>query len=265
MTAPAIATLPLEDLRAAVAVLRDLLEATSGLTEAAAVRAMMRREAEIAQTIIDNTEAEEDESALADLADTVAKNLAQAGTSSPGASRVAPSAPASESGHLTWTDARKALLRERYPEGDHEEDLLVALNELPGIAVSSGLAVNRQATKMGLKRLKRAPYRYSAEGLANMRAAADRARVARAAAAGAAPAPDHLPNTTQMVPPPAAPIVPAPADDGNPHLDVGDEQEAREMLAKGKGARDLEHWFGGSLGWWQAWCERERAQMGRAA
>lgn len=261
MTRPVITTLTAEELRVAVAVLRDMLVAANDVTDAAGVRALLAREADIAEAILENAE-EEEEDAQTDLADAVADHLAQAGDhrNPPASTRVAPSAPAPESGHLTWTAERKALLRERYPEGDHEEDLLAALNALPGIAVSSGLAVHRQATKMGLKRLKRAPYRYSAEGLANMRAAADRARAARAEAA----APDHIADASKMVPPPA-PVVRAPAEDGNPHLAVGDEQEARDMLAKGKGARDLEDWFGGSLTWWQAWCERERAAMGRAA
>jgi hypothetical protein len=251
---PAITTLDAAGLRAAALVLRDVLAATSSLTDAAAVRAMMEREAAIAEAIVANADAEDDEDAQAGLADAVAEHLAQAGPSSARATRVAPSAPALDSGHFsTWTAERKALLAARYPEGEHEEDLRAALNALPGMEITSRLAVHRQAVKMGLRRLRRAPKRISPEGMANMRAAAMRAREARREKVAPPPAPHEVKAS------------PAPDDGSPPDWDDEAQEEARTMLAAGRGARDLSKWFHGSLAWWQAWCERERARQRSAA
>jgi hypothetical protein len=249
---PVITTFDAAGLRAAVLVLRDVLAATSSLTDAAAVRTMMEREAAIAEAILANADAEADaEDAQADLADAVAEHLARAGSSSARAPRVAPSAPAPESGHFsTWTAERKALLAARYPEGEHEEDLRAALNALPGMEITSRLAVHRQAVKMGLRRLRRAPKRISPEGMANMRAAAMRAREARREKVASPPAPHGVKAS------------PAPEDGSPPDWDEEAQAEARRMLATGRGARDLAQWWGGALTWWQAWCERERAENG---
>lgn len=50
----------------------------------------------------------------------------------------------------------------------------------------------------------------------------------------------------------------AKADMTDPALTAAEVHEARDKLAKGEGALELQDWFGGGLGWWQAWCERER-------
>lgn len=257
MTRPAIMDMTAEELRGAARVLRDLHAVTLGC-EAYGIRMMMEREATIAEAILANSE-ESDEAAQDGLADAVADHLAQEASSPAPSTRVAPSAPAPESGQVIWTEERKALLAARYPGGEHEDDLLAAVNALPGIKVASALAVNRQAIKMGLRRTKRARKRFTPEGLAAMRAAAERARAARmekaAARRGETPAPQ-----------PAAPIATALPNDGSPpDWDGKAEDEARTMMAAGKGARDLSHWFGGSLTWWQAWCERERAGERSAA
>lgn len=49
------------------------------------------------------------------------------------------------------------------------------------------------------------------------------------------------------------------SDMTDPGLNAAETHEARDMLAKGKGALELQEWFGGGLAWWQAWCSRERA------
>jgi hypothetical protein len=98
---------------------------------------------------------------------------------------------------------------------------------------------------------------------------------------GKAPA-QAAPEQPPPAPPPAPTPAPAPAitkvkatrdanraareaaDATDPGLNAAEAHEARDMLAKGKGALELQEWFGGGLAWWQAWTARHR-QAGRAA
>lgn len=351
MTRPAITDMTVDELRGAARVLRDLAAATVGF-DAFSIRQLMEREAQIAEWIIDNTEAdEEEEKALDGLADAVADHLAQAGDhrNPPASTRVAPSAPAPESGRpfrgrwseeqralqrqrmrqrmageAIWTEARLALMHAEFPTANLH-DLLARVNALPGLQVASVDAMRQRAKADGvardpawLREQRREAMQRAIEAKHQRAQDADARRYTQieqdalrerfrdhttalrltqaqaAEAAGIAPGsitpwlsgksasgiaqkveawldsqdapvpPDHFADARKMVPT-SPPLVQAPGEDGDPRLDAGDEQEARDMLAKGKGARDLTHWFGGALTWWQAWCERERAAMGRAA
>jgi transcriptional regulator with XRE-family HTH domain len=332
---PAITTLDAAGLRAAALVLRDVLAATSSLTDAAAVRAMMEREATIAEAIVANADAE-GEDAQAGLADAVAEHLAQAGPSSARATRVAPSAPAPASrqphrtrwserqrelqrermrqrmaGQAIWTPERLALMHREFPTADLRT-LLERVNALPGPAVASVDAMRQRAKADGVKR---DPARLRQSRRESML----RANAAKEALAADETARRYTPNEQDQLrdrcrerlaregltqreaawqagiaegsitpwlagksasgiarkieewldgaptPPPAPHGVkasPAPEDGSPPDWDDEAQAEARRMLAAGRGARDLAQWFGGSLPWWQAWCERERAENG---
>lgn len=91
------------------------------------------------------------------------------GIVSPPAAEAVPQPPASASAHaagcdlpprpfggapvVTWTPARVAMLRERFPSCDDDAALLAALNALPGpLSIHSTKALCVQAAKLGLKR-----------------------------------------------------------------------------------------------------------------
>lgn len=294
MTAPAITDMTVDELRGAVRALRDVLTVTTHLTDAAAVRAMMEREATIAEAILANSVEEDEaaEQARECLADAAANHLAQAGFPSPGCARVAPSAPAPDSGQPaetadpsgpgTWTPARLELLRE-WPTAKPKRALLNRINALPGPPIASVDAMDQKARKLGMLRVRPdLPPEAAAEMDARIErlreAGRKKAEAARKAkeleaaiahgAAPAAPTPDHIAEPSEMVPPPRVQAAPdaQPQEEGSPDDWTEDAQdEARTMLAAGRGARDLSHWFGGSLAWWQAWCERERAGERSAA
>lgn len=64
----------------------------------------------------------------------------------------AASEPPADMANKVWTQARDALLAERWPEGASAEDLLVALNTLPGRPIATAKAVAQRIAKLGLRR-----------------------------------------------------------------------------------------------------------------
>lgn len=108
----------------------------------------------------------ETERALEKLGQAVAKMLRAGWTVSPPASAPEtadparePQAPAPDAATAgprrgaVWTEARDALMREGWPQGEAAEALLARLNALPGAPVLSATAVRKQAFKLGLARL----------------------------------------------------------------------------------------------------------------
>lgn len=108
----------------------------------------------------------------------------------------------SDPGATVWTEARDALMREGYPRGDTPDDLLDALNALPGPPVASYHALNVRASKLGLKRTPECIAEMQRQKVEKMRAAAVAQR-ARFDAETPAPAPaPPAPAPPPAVPPP---------------------------------------------------------------